>query len=71
MGQNGERLGDSYWLCWLATCVVPCIPIFILRQKTREQYGLEGSDFGDAAAAVCCGCCASIQIANELDDKQA
>merc|ERR1712150_35307 len=71
MGQNGERLDEGYWLCCLATWIVPCIPIFMLRQKIRERYGIEGSDLGDVAVSVCCGCCASVQIANELDDNEA
>ena len=71
MGNNAERLGDSYLLCCLASCIVPCIPIFLLRQKTRERYGIDGGSCGDACAAVCCPCCASVQIANELDTKGA
>ena len=33
----------------------------------REQKGIDGSAGKDAMAAICCPCCVSIQVANELD----
>ena len=62
-------LGDNCWLSISLLCLVPCFPIFILRQKTREKFGIDGSCCGDATVAICCGCCANIQMATELDDR--
>eukprot|EP00088_Acartia_fossae_P024722 TRINITY_DN2562_c0_g1_i1.p1 TRINITY_DN2562_c0_g1~~TRINITY_DN2562_c0_g1_i1.p1 ORF type:complete len:102 (-),score=15.38 TRINITY_DN2562_c0_g1_i1:450-755(-) len=68
---NGDRLGESGILCCLLSCIFPCIPIFILRGKAREKYNIEGSTADDAICSFCCGCCASIQTANELDANNA
>merc|ERR1712141_362080 len=65
-GDNGEALSESYWLCFLTACFAPYISTFLTRRKLRKQYGIQGSDFEDVVASVCCGCCANIQIANEL-----
>ena len=70
VGDNAERLDDSFWLYCFLTYLCPApIPVFILRQKTRERYGINGSSWKDAGAACCCTCCASVQIANELNDQ--
>ena len=37
------------------------------RNELREQQQIEGSTMGDALAAVCCPCCVTVQVANELD----
>ena len=39
------------------------------RRTIRKRYGIEGTDFEDVVASLCCGCCANIQIANELDAR--
>ena len=70
-GDNGEALSESYWLCFLTACFAPYISTFLTRRKLRKQYGIQGSDFEDVLASVCCGCCANIQIANELDARKA
>ena len=70
-GDNGEALSESYWLCFLTACFAPYISTFLTRRKLRKQYGIQGSDFEDVVASVCCGCCANIQIANELDARKA
>ena len=71
MGDNAQKLGDSYFLCCFASICVPCIPAFILRQKTRERYNINGDSCEDALASIFCACCTSVQIANELNDKGA
>ena len=65
--QNANKMGESPVLYYILSCISPCVPIFLLRQKLREQNGIEGDTTGDAIAACCCACCANIQIANELD----
>ena len=71
MGKNAERLGESNFLYCILTCAVPGIGIFLLRNKAREKYGIDGTNLEDAGAAFCCGHCASCQIANELDTRGA
>ena len=71
MGKNADRLGESSFLYCLLTCCIPCVPIFLLRGKARERYGIDGGTGEDAMCAFCCGPCVSCQIANELDDRGA
>jgi len=67
---NAERLGENGIVCLLAACcITPLVPLFVLRQKTRELFGIEGSTMDDVLCACCCGCCVSVQIANELDAR--
>jgi len=69
---NAEKLGENGWICCLtALCITPLVPIFVLRKKTREIYGIEGSDADDCICSCCCGCCVSVQVANELDTRGA
>ena len=37
------------------------------RAEVREQQGIDGSVGGDAIASICCPCCVTVQVANELD----
>ena len=37
-----EDLGESGLLYVALTCITPCIPIFLLRGKAREQYDIQG-----------------------------
>ncbi len=68
-GDIASRLGESYPMYFIISCIAPCVPVFLLRSKVRDTFGIEGSTGGDAFAACCCGCCASVQLANELDDR--
>merc|ERR1712154_134352 len=52
-----EDLGESGWLYVALTCITPCIPIFLLRGKAREQYDIQGDTTDDALMACCCGFC--------------
>eukprot|EP00092_Neocalanus_flemingeri_P014547 GFUD01015696.1.p1 GENE.GFUD01015696.1~~GFUD01015696.1.p1 ORF type:complete len:101 (-),score=23.03 GFUD01015696.1:48-350(-) len=67
---NGEELGESGVLCFLLGCIVPCIPIMLLRTKARETYDIEGSTADDAVMSFCCGCCAQIQTTNEIKQNK-
>ena len=68
--QNAERMGKSGILYGLLGWVIPFVPPLIMRGDLRDQNNIQGSTFNDAVAAFCCTCCASIQIANELDSRQ-
>ena len=37
------------------------------RNELREQQQIEGSTMSDALASICCPCCVTVQVANELD----
>lgn len=71
MGDNAERLGENCFLWGLFTAIIPCIPIGLLRGRTRKLKEIDGDTCGDFCAAIFCPCCASVQIANELDTKKA
>ena len=71
MGKNADRLGESSFLYCILTCCIPCVPIFLLRGKARERYGIDGGTGEDALCSFCCGACVSCQIANELDERGA
>jgi len=66
--QNAEALGKSGPLYLLLECIIPCLPILLLRKEAREKYGIEGSTAGDVACAVCCGYFVPCQTANEILD---
>ena len=65
--QNANKMGESPALYCILSCIAPCIPLFLLRQKLRERNGIDGETSHDAIAACCCACCVNVQIANELD----
>merc|ERR1712018_173048 len=65
--QNANKMGESPVLYCLLSCIAPCIPLFLLRQKLRERNGIDGETSHDIIAACCCACCVNVQIANELD----
>merc|ERR1711981_1065822 len=54
VGSTATRVDGSYPLFFLLACCVPCIPIFLLRGKVRDKYGIEGSTGGDCMASWCC-----------------
>ena len=39
--KNAEALGKSGPLYFLLGCVLPCLPILLLRTEAREKYGIE------------------------------
>ncbi|XP_033123722.1 protein PLANT CADMIUM RESISTANCE 3-like [Anneissia japonica] len=67
-GKLAESLEDDCLLCGLAL-MVPLVNIFarmITRQNVRENKGIEGSGIGDLFAVCCCGFCALVQEAREM-----
>ena len=43
VADSAQKLGESYLLYFVLGCFVPCVPVFLVRDKAREKYGLEGS----------------------------
>ena len=60
--RNAENLGKSGILYTLLACIVPCVPLLLLRQEARERYNIEGSTCDDVVATVCCGTCVLCQV---------
>merc|ERR1711983_11517 len=67
--RNAEDMNKSGILYCLLSCIMPCIPILLLRGEARDKYNIEGSVCGDAVAATCCGCCALAQTASEIKEQ--
>ena len=67
--QTANRAGESGCLYVLLSFITPCVPILLLRSKVRDQHGIPGSTLGDVCAACLCPCCASIQLANEVEER--
>ena len=68
-GKNAEAVGENCLLCGLAL-LVPILDIIapaMIRQKIREQQGIEGSFIGDILLHWCCMCCALVQEAQEIN----
>ena len=38
--------------------------------EIREQKGIDGNVATDALASICCPCCVTVQVANELDHTE-
>jgi len=66
---TANKFGESGCLYSVLSFITPCIPIFLLRTQVRERYGIPGSTLGDICAASLCPCCASIQVANEVEER--
>jgi len=66
---TANSFGESGCLYTLLSFITPCIPIFLLRSKVRDRYGIPGTTLGDVCASLVCPCCASIQLANEVDER--
>ena len=67
--QTANKAGESGCLYVLLSFITPCVPILLLRSKVRDQYNIPGSTLGDVCAACLCPCCASIQLANEVEER--
>jgi len=67
---NANSMGKSGFLYGILSCVMPCIPLLLLRADLREKHNIEGSIAGDAVTAFCCPNCVSCQIGNEIDYRE-
>jgi len=67
-GKNAEALGESCFLCGVASMFGLPLIIFgaLHRQKLREMKGIDGSLVGDIVAYFCCPLCAMIQMGQEI-----
>merc|ERR1712227_276399 len=56
--------------CMLLHIIFPLASIFLVRQKAREKYNIEGSDMGDLCTVCCCGPCTHCQTSVEIKNRQ-
>merc|ERR1712243_503681 len=63
MLQSASNLGESSCLYCLLSCLTPVVPLFLLRTKAREKYGIDGSTGEDFLTAFCCAGCYNRQVA--------
>ncbi|XP_041357824.1 cell number regulator 3-like [Gigantopelta aegis] len=67
-GKNAEAVGDSCLLCGIAY-FVPLLNIFAavsIREKIRNQKGIDGSCLGDFFSIIFCPLCSLVQEAQEI-----
>jgi len=67
-GKSAEAVGDDCLLCGLSQ-LIPFANIFFaaqIRQKVREQKGIEGSFVNDILMSWCCYLCSQVQVAQEV-----
>lgn len=67
--RNAEDLNKSGILCCLAYCIMPFVPLMLLRGEAREKYGIEGSVAGDFGKSFCCSPCTNCQTAAEIKHR--
>jgi len=66
-GKVAEAVGENCLLCGLVFFVplANLICMTSVRQKVREQKGIDGSFIGDLLLTLCCTCCSLVQEAQE------
>ena len=65
--KNAQRLEEGNPLYYVMSCCIPVVPVFLLRQKLRNQHGIVGSTAEDAIVSLCCAGCANCQLSNEMN----
>merc|ERR1711976_631534 len=68
-GKVAEQVGEDCLICGLIQ-LVPIADIIFgakIRQKVREQKGIDGSFIGDLFTFCCCYCCALVQEGQETN----
>jgi len=63
---NASGLEENGGLYCLLACCCPIVGVFLLRQKAREKYGIEGDMMNDLLCTCCCGACVNCQTAAEI-----
>jgi Cys-rich protein (TIGR01571 family) len=68
-GKHAEKVGESCIVCALALYfpILNFYAVTKVRGLIREKKGIEGSCFNDLLVWWCCGICALIQEAQEVD----
>uniref|UniRef100_A0A0B7BSF0 Uncharacterized protein n=1 Tax=Arion vulgaris TaxID=1028688 RepID=A0A0B7BSF0_9EUPU len=68
-GKVAEAVGENCLLCGLISFVPVANLVFLAinRGKLREQKGIEGDVLNDFLMAWCCGFCALVQEAQEIE----
>ena len=67
---NARALGKSGLVYSLLACIVPCVPMFLLRQEASKQYGIKSEVGEDAAMSWCCTECVNCQLAAEIKAQE-
>ena len=67
---NAQALGKSGLVYNILACIVPCVPMFLLRQEASKQFGIRSEVGEDAAVSWCCYDCVNCQIAAELKAQE-
>merc|ERR1712215_61087 len=66
---NARAMDKSGCLYNILSCLLPCLPTFLLRQEARERYGVEGSCLGDVVESSLCTPCVNCQTAAEIEHR--
>ena len=67
---NAQALGKSGLVYNILNCIVPCIPMFLLRQEASKQFGIKSEAGMDALMSWCCTDCVNCQIAAEIKAQE-
>ena len=67
---NAQALGKSGLVYNILSCIVPCVPMFLLRQEASKQFGIKNEAGMDAMMAWCCYDCVNCQIAAEIKAQE-
>ncbi|TRY63546.1 hypothetical protein TCAL_08303 [Tigriopus californicus] len=68
--KNAKDLGESVPMYCCLSCFCPVVGICLLRQKTRERYGIEGDTTKDVLCSCCCSACVNCQTASEIKARE-
>ena len=67
---NAQALGKSGLVYNILSCVMPCVPMFLLRQEASKQFRIKNEAGMDVMMAWCCYDCVNCQIAAEIKAQE-
>ena len=67
---NARSLGRSGLAYNILACIVPCVPMFLLRQEASRQFGIRSEVGEDLALSWCCTDCVNCQLAAEIKAQE-
>ena len=67
---NARALGKSGLVYNVLACIVPCVPMFLLRQEASRQFGIRSEVGEDLALSWCCTDCVNCQLAAEIKAQE-